>query len=189
MQSQDPPTTPEELLEQVGLGCDSSLSELHKRYRKILHYIATCILKDHFGADDVIQDTFVSVWNNARGFDPAEGSATAWMIRITRNHALDGLRKNKTRQRYMDVVGESALACGLQPEPSAALVASEQAGSVRLMLNALPRAPRLVLVLSYYEGLSQTEIADRLDEPLGTVKSRLRTAIRLMRGMVGVPRI
>lgn len=182
------PPSPEELLEKVGGGCQDSFSDLHGRYRKTLHGIASAILCDPSGADDIVQDSFVSIWDSAGKFDPALGNATAWMIRITRNTALDALRRNKTRLRYMDTVSESVFPVGHQPSPCAALMASERAGGVGQVLNSLSFGQRQVLLLAYYDGLSQTEIADKLEEPVGTVKSRIRRAIRQMRCMVGVPR-
>ena len=182
------PPSPEELLRQVACGCCDSFSALHRRYHVTLHNIAASILRDPSGADDVLQDSFLSIWQKAGAFDPTLGNATTWMIRITRNKALDVLRKHKTRLRYMDAVHEEALTGGLQSSPSATLMATERAGGVGLILEALPSVHRQVLVLTYYEGLSQQEIAEKLEEPIGTVKSRIRRAISQMRCMVGVPR-
>lgn len=172
----------EELLEKVAGGCHESLRELHDRFAGALIRIATGITRDPSEAKDVVQDSFIAVWRNPRRYDPRYGMVSSWLFRITRNRALDSLRKSKR-------IAATALRASLESRadftapPDNMRSVADTTAWVADVLKKLPAKQRDSLVLAYFDGLSQTEIAERLGEPLGTVKSRIRRGIECARSM------
>jgi RNA polymerase sigma-70 factor (ECF subfamily) len=132
-------------------------------------------LGDRGAAEDLVQDVFISVWKNAAGFDPALASFATWVYRITRNRATDLIRRRNARVRTVD--GELLLEPA-EKDPSGAL---SRSFDVAAALSRLSPVHREVLVLAYFQGLSQREISGRTQTPLGTVKSRTTAALRAMR--------
>jgi RNA polymerase sigma-70 factor (ECF subfamily) len=161
----------EQLLERLAAGEREALSAFFDRYAGLVNALALRILRDGAEAEDVVQEVFVQVWRQAERFDAARGSAEAWLCTIARSRALDRLRRRAARREE-----PAEAAPGRSAPPRAA---DELA--VRQALLQLPDDQRRPLELAYYEGLSQTEIAARLGAPLGTVKTRMRTALLRLR--------
>jgi RNA polymerase sigma-70 factor (ECF subfamily) len=162
------------LLKRVAQGDAQALGEFYDLFAGLVHGLALRILRDRSDAEDVVQEVFVQAWRQAARFDATRGTPEAWICTITRSRALDRLRRRAVRRE--DSTDE--------PPVSSAAPRAEEALAVRAALRTLSADQRAALELAYYEGLSQSEIADRLGQPLGTVKTRIRTAMLRLRGML-----
>ena len=135
---------------------------------------------DRMTADELAQETLLTVWNKAGLYSAAKGSLTAWIFRIARNLRIDRLRKEVAWQELAREHAETV--ASEEPAPDEAFSRRQREARVRAALDELPPDQREVVVLAFIEGLSQTEIAKRLSLPLGTVKSRVRLAYHKVRG-------
>jgi RNA polymerase sigma-70 factor (ECF subfamily) len=163
------------LLDQLARGDRSALERFHRLYAGLVNGLALRILHDVGEAEDVTQEVFLQIWRQADRYDPQRGTAEAWLVTITRTRALDRLRRTGTRREN---VGQS-VPTRSQPPPN------EAALSVRKALAELSADQRVAVELAYYGGLTQTEIALALGEPLGTIKTRIRTAMLRLREALG----
>ncbi|HLY26515.1 MAG TPA: sigma-70 family RNA polymerase sigma factor [Aggregatilineales bacterium] len=154
---------------------------LHARYADLLYSIAYRMLNETSSAEEVVQDVFMKAWQNAAQFDDQRGPVIAWLIGITRNLAIDHLRQ---RGRQIETTGDRSL------EDSEEITGfnlpddwqdRERVNSLRFAVNDLPAEQRQVIELSYFGGMSQSEIADYLALPLGTVKTRMRLGLQKLR--------
>lgn len=135
-------------------------------------------------AEDLLQEVFVQVWHQANRYSEERGSPEAWIINIARSRAIDKLRARRRMEKSFVLTDDPARAESTENVESSA-AESETKLAMNSALANLPEAQRRVLALAYFEGLSQTEIADRLKEPLGTVKTRMRSGIHRLRDMLG----
>jgi RNA polymerase sigma-70 factor (ECF subfamily) len=166
-------TADEALLQRLADGDVDALGEIYDRYASIVNGLALRILRDTGDAEDVVQDVFVQVWRDSTRFDGGRGSPQSWICMITRSRALDRPRRRRARR---EDTGEDG------PEPAAPAPAEPVlAVAVEKALGTLPAEQRQPLELAYFEGLTQVEIAARLQEPLGTIKTRMRTALLRLR--------
>jgi RNA polymerase sigma-70 factor, ECF subfamily len=166
-------TSDEALLQRLADGDVDALGEVYDRYAPIVNGLALRILRDTGDAEDVVQDVFVQVWRDSTRFDRERGSPQSWICMITRSRALDRLRRRRARR---EEAGEDS------PEPAASSPAEPVlAVAMEKALGTLPAEQRQPLELAYFEGLTQVEIAVRLKEPLGTIKTRMRTALLRLR--------
>jgi RNA polymerase sigma-70 factor, ECF subfamily len=162
-------------------GDHSALAELYDRNARLVFSLALRILQNRADAEDVVQEVFAQVWEQAGRYDTARGAVAAWMLTMARSRAIDRLRSRSSRPetpseaRIVESLADATVRQDLQ------LLSAEQVESLRGALTELPVAQRVALELSYYEGLTHAEIADRLSEPLGTVKTRIRQAIIKLR--------
>lgn len=169
-------------------GDTAAMSTLYDRYAPGLLGLALRITREHADAEEVVVDTFAQAWREAARFEAGRGTVAAWLVTIARSRALDLMRARSRRVRLTDAAevettSPPAMGSGFA-SPMAAVMADERSRRIRDALLALPDAQREALELAYFEGLSQSEIADRLDQPLGTVKTRLRLGLRKMRELV-----
>jgi RNA polymerase sigma-70 factor (ECF subfamily) len=160
-----------QLIVRTAGGDRGAFEELHARYRRAVLGLALRRIGDRGRAEDATQDAFVAVWRSARTFDPARGSGTAWLYAVARNAITDRLR------RTPEPVAELAEEPSGEPGPPDEAEASWTAWRVHRALEVLPGHERPVIELAYWSGLSQSEIAERLEIPLGTVKTRTRSAL------------
>jgi RNA polymerase sigma-70 factor (ECF subfamily) len=165
----------ESLLRRLTAGDPHALGEVYDRYAGLVNGLALRILRDRTEAEDVVQEVFVQIWRQAARFDPARGSPEAWICTMARTRALDRLRRRTSRREE-----PSEAATGASEPPR-----TEEALAVRKALDTLSPDQRKALELAYYEGLTQTEIAARLGEPLGTIKTRIRTGMIRLRDVLG----
>ena len=165
------------LLGRLVSGDQAALGELYDLHAGLVNALALRILRDRAEAEEVVQEVFVQVWRQAARFDPERGSAQAWLCTIARTRALDRLRRRTSRRE--DPVESAPVPTGRPPH--------EDALTVRRALAGLPDDQRRALELAYYEGLTQSEIAERLSQPLGTIKTRIRTALLRLREALGTP--
>lgn len=154
---------------------------LHARYADLLYSIAYRVLNETSGAEEIVQDVFMKAWQNAAQFDAQRGPVIAWLIGITRHLAIDQLRQ---RGRQIETTGDRSL------EDSEELTGfnlpddwqdRERVNSLRFALQDLPAEQRQVIELSYFGGMSQSDIAQYLALPLGTVKTRMRLGLQKLR--------
>ena len=164
------------LIRRLTRGDHQALGELYDLYAGLVNGLAVRILRDRAEAEDTVQEVFVQIWQQASRFDPARGTPEAWLCTMARSRALDRLRRRSSRREEPQSDDRSS---------SSAPTTSEEALAVRKALGGLPDDQRRALELAYYEGLTQTEIAARLQEPLGTIKTRIRSAMIRLRGVLG----
>jgi RNA polymerase sigma-70 factor, ECF subfamily len=163
------------LLERVARGDRRALKRLYDRFAGQVLAVGLRVLGSRADAEEVTQEVFVEVWSRADRFDPERGSARAWLMGIARNRAIDRLRRRQADSRMAEAVRGEERPSG--PGPLEDAEARELRERVRAALMSLGPEQRTTLELAYYEGLSQSEIAERLGAPLGTVKSRVRLAM------------
>jgi RNA polymerase sigma-70 factor (ECF subfamily) len=156
-------------------GDERALSELYDRYASLIYGAGVRYLGERALAEDLVQDVFTAVWRGAAGFDPTRASFATWVYRITRNRATDLIRRRRARVR---TVGNETRPEVGEEDPAGELARSFDVASA---LSRLSPAHREVLMLAYFQGLSQSEISRRTDTPLGTVKSRTTAALRALR--------
>jgi RNA polymerase sigma-70 factor (ECF subfamily) len=191
------------LVRELVRGSEAALSTLYDRYGEAIFASAYRLTADRGIAEEVVQETFLALWNRAELFDPTVGSLAAWLHAIGRNRAVDRLRAAGRRPRLVALSSgspnesetqglERAVASGtvvagaVQPQgPEEAADAAGLQEAIRTAMSAMPDHERTVILLAYQEELSQTEIADRLDWPLGTVKTRTRRALLRLREALG----
>jgi RNA polymerase sigma-70 factor (ECF subfamily) len=168
-------------LARIGRGDTAALAELYDRHARPIYSLALRILQDPADAEDIVQEVFAQAWRQASRYDAKRGQVAAWLLTLARSRAIDRLRARRARpepladQHAADAMIDQAVAADTR------LVSAEQAARVRAALDALPLLQRMAIELAYYEGLTHTEIAERLEQPLGTVKTRIRTAMLKLR--------
>ena len=163
-------------------GDEQALAELYDRYTPLLFPVARRILRSAADAEDALQDVWLQVWRRSASYDPRRGSVAAWLLTVTRSRALDRYRSLSSRRNAESKVNPDDSA---PPANPSATVASAQVGErVRAALSTLEPRQRQVLEIAYFEGLSQSEIAERLSAPLGTVKSWTRQGLTQLRALL-----
>jgi RNA polymerase sigma-70 factor (ECF subfamily) len=169
----------EELVHRVAQGDERALSELYNRYSRPVYATGIRFLGGAHLAEELVQDAFTSVWQGAASFDPSRASFATWLSRVTRNRTADLARRRRVRPQSAEESPQRALSGGPESE------ASVDGWDVARALSRLPEEHREILILAYFEGLSQREISRRTGVPLGTIKSRLTAALkRLHRSLV-----
>ena len=164
-----------------------AFEELYTRYSNILYATAMKFLKEDADAQDVVQDVFIQIWDKAKLYDPAKGKPLTWALTMTRNRSIDRIRAIQRRTRLRDdfeketVADESA---GIR-EALSGVDASERTQILRDAVGRLSPEQRKVIDLAFFGGLTQSEIADRLGEPLGTVKARARRGLMKLKELLG----
>ncbi len=170
-----------ELLERIRLRDPEAVSELYAAYGQRLFSLSLRVLGDRGAAEEVVQDVFYKLWQHPEMFRPESGILIAWLYTVTRNLALDRKRKENRRpieDVFNDMTAPSAAL--MQPEVLA-LADPFLARSMRGALESLPAEQRTVVELAYFEGMTHAEIAEKLNEALGTVKTRLRLGLNKLR--------
>lgn len=160
---------------------EKALAELYDRYGRIAYSLIFRIVRNGAAAEDLVQETFLRVWNRVHGFDTEKGALGPWLLTVARNRAIDFLRSVEGRHR------ETAFEMQRFEQPELFVDFEKDIlnmDRVRLLKQAFEKLTpnqKSVIELAYYEGLSQTEMAERLQQPLGTVKTWIRTALQILR--------
>jgi RNA polymerase sigma-70 factor, ECF subfamily len=178
------PTIALHLIQQVAKQDRDAFSQLYDRFSTLVFTLAMRMLKARSDAEDLLQEVFVQVWRQAQSYSAERGSPEAWIINIARSRAIDKIRSIRRMQKSFVLTDDPA-----QAESSDNVESSAAESETRLAMNSalanLPDTQRKVLELAYFDGLTQSEIADRLAEPLGTVKTRMRSGIQRLREILG----
>ena len=178
--------TDAELLTRAALGDERAVGTVYDRYGQMMYAVAYRIVRQPGDAEEVVAEAFVQAWRDAGRFEAGRGSVAAWLTVMTRSRALDFVRARARRERITNTaqrsdpqgtLGMSAPAA----LPDAAVVAGERERRVAEALAGLSPAQRTAIELAFFEGLSHSEIAERLNEPLGTVKTRVRLGMLKLR--------
>jgi RNA polymerase sigma-70 factor (ECF subfamily) len=174
-------STEADLIERLKRRDPEALASVYDRYGSLAYSLLMRITRDKTAAEDLLQELFIRLWNRSRDFDPSRGALGVWIVAIARNMAIDYLRSAKTRfssrLRSIDLV-DPLLIAQRSGEPESLL---DRARTVKTALSNLTPNEKRVLEMAYYEGFSQTEIATRLNEPLGTVKTWMRSGLGRLR--------
>ncbi len=171
------------LLRLLTLNQPDALSELYDRYSRLLYSIALKSAGDQAVAEEIVQDVFVRVWKKANTYDARIGKVSTWLASITRHRVIDEFRRSKRRPDKTGLIWEDIAASDApySPGPEEETELAFQNKFVRDALNTLSAGEREALDLAYFKGYSHSEIATHLELPLGTVKTRIRTAMQKLR--------
>ncbi|HET6202489.1 MAG TPA: sigma-70 family RNA polymerase sigma factor [Planctomycetota bacterium] len=170
----------EALVRAIAAGEESALASAYDRYGALVYALARRFLRDASAAEEIVQDVFLELWRRARLFDPRHGTLPAFLVTLARSRAIDRLRSRRPLPAGRETSDpERSVDEGLPPLEFASL--EDARAEVLRALGTLPSEERHVVELAYFEGLSQSEIAERTGAPLGTVKGRARNALRRLR--------
>ena len=194
------PRSDSSLIGELIAGSHDALAHLYDRHAPAVFAAALAVSRDRAIADEVVQDTFLTMWNRAELFDSSRGALATWLLAIARNRAIDRLRAATRHERaaafssfgrdevddrstveWLTSTGDLIGAAGAEPGPEMALSDKETRESIQEALAVLPPLERRVIELAYHTGLTQSEIAAQLGWPMGTVKTRTRRALRHLR--------
>ena len=158
---------------------EHAMAQLYDRYSSIVYSVALRVLADTAAAEDVLQEVFMQLWRSPGLFDSSRGNLAPWLAVISRNRAIDTLRKRKPESDIADVV------LSVEPDLAGDAERSRAMEKVRSALAQMPPAQRSALEMAYFEGLTHTEIASKTGEPLGTIKTRIRGGLLALRKAFG----
>ena len=170
-----------ELIQRIVARDESALAALYDRYSGMLCAVVTRVLRDASAAEEVLQDVFYQLWRNATQFDPSRGSLPGWLLVAARNRAISRLRRRNPGDAGDDPEETLMNRIALPNSLENAAEQRQMLGKVKAVMESLPAAQREAVELAYFEGLTHSEIAERTREPLGTVKTRLRSALETLR--------
>jgi RNA polymerase sigma-70 factor (ECF subfamily) len=170
------------LLKSIAARDEAALAQLYDRYRVILFGLLMRILNNREEAEDVLQEVFLQVWRKADDFDENRGRPFTWLVTLARSRGIDRLRTLAARERVAEA-GAKEVVEAISDAATDAFM-SEQRGLVNKALAQLPDEQKRPLMLAYFDGLTQSEIATRLGAPLGTVKTRMRTGMMNLRELL-----
>jgi RNA polymerase sigma-70 factor (ECF subfamily) len=168
-------TADNSLVSAVRSGDENAMATLYDRYSPIVYSVALRVLGDTGAAEDVLQEVFMQLWRNPGGFDSSRGNLAAWLAVISRNRAIDAVRKRRPDTDIADVI------VSVEPDLAGDAERARAMEKVRGALGAMPSAQRSALEMAYFEGLTHTEIAAKTSEPLGTIKTRIRAGLLALR--------
>jgi RNA polymerase sigma-70 factor, ECF subfamily len=169
-------TTDWSLLARIGQKDEEALSALYDRYSGLVYSEAKRILRDAGAAEEILQDLFYQVWRTSERFDPARGSLAGWLLVAARNRAISKLRR---KTGISEELNENAVSLKVDAESFAAQ--NLLLDKVKTLMGSLPEGQREALECAYFEGMSHSEIAQKTGQPLGTVKTRIRSAMEALK--------
>jgi RNA polymerase sigma-70 factor (ECF subfamily) len=181
-----PPPVDGELVARAARGDEGAIGQLYDRYGTVLYAVAYRIVGQRADAEEVVLEAFAQAWREAPRFEAGRGSVAGWLTMIARSRALDLVRARSRRDRITasaaaERPNTSPAMSDFRPDPAKALDLDERRRQVAQALQTLSPPQREAIELAYFEGLSQSEIAERLQEPLGTVKTRVRLGMQKLR--------
>jgi RNA polymerase sigma-70 factor, ECF subfamily len=176
----------EALVQRMAAGDDAALGALYDRWHAVVHGVVSRMLRQPEDVDDVVEEAFWQAWRQASRFDRSRGAVQTWLSTIARSRALDRVRTLRRRREepLEGDDGQVVVQQAAEGDPGLDAEASERRRIVVAALSGLPAEQREALELGYFGGLSQTEIAERTGQPLGTVKTRMRLALQKLRSQL-----
>jgi RNA polymerase sigma-70 factor, ECF subfamily len=163
------------LLSSIRSGDEHAMAELYDRYSSIVYSVALRVLGDTAAAEDIVQEVFMQLWRSPDAFDASRGSLPGWLAVIARNRAIDSLRKRRPESDINEVV------VSIEPDLAGGVEWKRALECIRSALASMSSPQRSALEMSFFEGLTHTEIAAKTGEPLGTIKTRIRTGLLTLR--------
>jgi len=178
------PVPERRMLERMAAGDGDALRELYDIHARAVYSLAVRILRSQSDAEDIVQEVFVQAWRQATRYDASRGTVAGWLLMQAKSRSIDRLRARRARPEQSE---EARVAEPVDAGDAAdiQIVRSEQAARVRQALDELPALQKTALELAYYEGLTHVEIAEQLEQPLGTVKTRIRQGLLKLRQALG----
>jgi RNA polymerase sigma-70 factor, ECF subfamily len=176
----------EDLIDQAAAAQPAAIDALYQRHGRVVYGIALGILRDPAAAEEVTQDVFLRVWEKAASYRAEKARVVTWMMRIARNLSIDALRRRNARGgKLQDRLDDFTwLADAGAPDPGESAAVAARRAEVRAAVLSLPADQRTALSLAFFQGLTHQQIAVQLGEPLGTVKTRIRDAMRKLRRLL-----
>ena len=167
------------LLDGVQQGDEQAMAALYDRYSRVVYSVALRVLRDTAAAEDVLQEIFMQVWRNPQGFSASRGSLGGWLSVVTRNRSIDSLRRRRPSESIedMQLPGKGNLANEAER--------NNMMERARVVIAGLPNEQRKTLEMAFFDGLTHVEIAEMTGDPLGTVKTRIRSALMTLRKAFG----
>ena len=184
----EPAVSPKEadwaaLMQRAASGDHVALAELYDASSPMVFGLALRILGDRDAAEDAVVEVYAQAWRDAKSFDSRRGTPASWLLTLTRSRAID-MRRSRRHDQSADPLESAAEVRSAAPDPEEASSAAEQRRFVRGALGGLKSEQREAIELAYYSGLSHTEIAVKLGQPLGTIKTRIRLGMMRMRELL-----
>jgi RNA polymerase sigma-70 factor (ECF subfamily) len=173
----------EKLISLIVQSQEEALAQLYDRYSRLIFSLALAIVNDRATAEEITLDVFMRVWQKAGSYRSDQAKVSTWLTHIARHHAIDVVRRRSARPDHYAATWEDAMPNSQLPEPDPQEFAelSQQRERVQAALAQLPADQKQALVLAYFKGYTQRQIAEKLKQPLGTIKTRLRLAMQKLR--------
>ena len=156
-----------------------AMAQIYDRYSSVVYAVALRVVGEAAAAEDILQEVFMQLWRNPDSFDAARGSLAPWLAVITRNRAVDALRRRKPQTDLSEVV------VSVEPDLAREADRNRITQKIRAVLQEMPAAQRSALEMAYFEGYSHSEISEKTGEALGTIKTRIRAGLLQLRKAVG----
>ncbi len=175
------------LVSAMAAGNQQAMGELYDRTSSLIHAVALRMLANPQDAEEVVLDVFMKAWRNAPSYTPERGSVTAWLVMMSRTVAIDRIRSRHAQPRTLDLSGSDFFPeIAVSPDnPEAATAHNQWRQRIHAAMADLPPEQREALLLAFFGGLSHAELSERLDLPLGTIKTRIRLGLKRLRGVLG----
>lgn len=171
----EPRVSDAEIIARIYSGDEGAMASLYDRYSHVVYAVALRVLSDSTAAEDILQDVFLQLWRNPQAFNASRGSLAAWLAVIARNRAIDQLRKKRPEAEAAETV------IAVDPELQNTAERNQTIEKVRIVLAGMPAEQRSALEMAFFEGLTHVEIAGKTGQPLGTIKTRIRSGLSAVR--------
>lgn len=174
------------LLQRIAQKDSASFQAFYRKYSGLIFTAIANVLNDHHDAEDVMQEVLVQIWNKAHLYEPRKGKPLTWVTTLARNRAIDRIRSKQRRSRLNDDFEQENRVAQLEFDESGAELfeAKERGRVLRQAVSRLSPDQQEAIVLTYFSGLTQAEVAEKLNEPLGTVKARIRRGVSRLESLV-----
>lgn len=174
-----------EIIERLQRRDPDAMGELYDRYGRLVYSLIYKVVRNEGVAEDLVQESFLRIWNRIGAFDKEKGALGPWILTVARNRAIDYIRSVDGRLRQSTIEMERIESPAVFSDLVGQLEAVDRMKALKAAFESLNPNQRMVIELAYFEGLSQTEMADRLKQPLGTVKTWVRSALLKLRQEIG----